>query len=109
METGVQVDFALSDVWPYGGVESNLDAVSGFLANDEDARALEAVRAFLADPEAQAREPLPPAGVTRGAVTQWCECACGKDGGCMRRSTALHLHQPELGSCRCETKGCPCA
>lgn len=108
MAEGVQVDFAPHDVWPYGGVEANLEAVAGFLA-DDDTRALAAVKAFLEDPDAEARAPLPALGLTRGAMTHWCDCACGRAGGCMRRSTALHLHQPELGSCRCETKECPCA
>lgn len=108
LESGVEVDFAAQEVGPAEGVEASLEAVSRFLDNDDE-RALAAVRAFLADPDAKAREPIPSLGVTRGALTHFCTCPCGKAGNCLRRSTAMHIHQPETGACRCETKGCSCA
>ena len=102
--SNVDVEFPARYVRPFDGFQS-VSAVDSFL---NERPALADVEAFLADPQAKART-LPSDGQTRGAQTRYCDCTCGRNGGCMRLSTAPNLHQPQTGACRCEVKDCTCA
>lgn len=108
LANNIEVDFHTSEVRS-ANQPANLSDVEDFIAADAPEAVLEAIEDFLANPDASSSPPPPEGGKTRGAQTMWCACPCGSKNGCMRLSTAIAVHQPQTGSCRCAAKECPCA